>query len=126
MLELNAFNSIAIVETICYNELITGGGKACAGKAYRGQVDFIARRGREKMYVQAARYLTDEAVTERECGTYRLIGDAVSGFQDPRHCFSMKKIKFFCHTDRNLPSNHIYPIHPKGIPQRMPLRGGRT
>ena len=76
-----------IVETICYNELITRGYKVYVGKTYRGEVDFIAQRGQEKIYVQAAYYLADEAVVEREFGAYRAIEDNY-----PKYVVSMDKV----------------------------------
>jgi len=76
-----------IVETICYNELITRGYKVYVGKTYRGGVDFIAQRGQEKIYVQAAYYLADESVVEREVGAYRVIEDNY-----PKYVVSMDKV----------------------------------
>lgn len=76
-----------IVETICYNELITRGYKVYVSKTYRGEVDFIAWRGKEKIYVQAAYYLADEAVIEREFGAYRVIEDNY-----PKYVVSMDKV----------------------------------
>ncbi len=64
-----------IVETICYNELISRGYQVYIGKTYRGEVDFIAQKGEEKFYVQAAYLLSDEHVIEREFGAYENIND---------------------------------------------------
>lgn len=64
-----------IVETICYNELIARGYKVYVGKTYKGEVDFIAEKGQEKFYVQAAYMLTDEHVIERDFGAYKKIAD---------------------------------------------------
>ncbi len=64
-----------IVETICYNELISRGYQVYVGKTYKSEVDFIAQKGKEKLYLQAA-YLLDNAETvEREFGAYRTIED---------------------------------------------------
>ena len=57
------------------------------GKTYRGEVDFIAERGQEKCYIQAAYYLADERVVEREFGAYRDIPDNY-----PKYVVSMDKI----------------------------------
>lgn len=76
-----------IIETICYNELIARGYKVYVGKTYRGEVDFIAERGSEKCYIQAAYYLADEQVVEREFGAYRDIPDNY-----PKYVISMDKI----------------------------------
>lgn len=64
-----------IVETICYNELIARGYQVYIGKTYKGEVDFIAQKGQEKFYVQAAYMLSDEHVIEREFGAYENISD---------------------------------------------------
>jgi len=64
-----------IVETICYNELIARGYKVYIGKTYKGEVDFIAEKGKEKFYVQVAYLLSDEKVIEREFGAYAGIRD---------------------------------------------------
>jgi len=64
-----------IVETICYNELIARGYQVYIGKTYKGEVDFIAQKGDEKFYIQAAYLLSDENVIEREFGAYKNIND---------------------------------------------------
>jgi len=64
-----------IVETLCYNELIARGYKVYIGKTYKSEVDFIAEKGHEKFYVQAAYMLSDEGVIEREFGAYDSIKD---------------------------------------------------
>lgn len=76
-----------MIETICYNELIARGYKVYVGKTYRGEVDFIAQKGQEKIYIQAAYYLTDEKVIEREFGAYRAIEDNY-----PKYVVSMDKV----------------------------------
>lgn len=64
-----------IVETVCYNELIARGYKVYIGKTHKGEVDFIAEKGKRKIYIQAAYLLSDEQVIEREFGAYTGIGD---------------------------------------------------
>lgn len=63
------------VETICYNELIARGYKVYIGKTHKGEVDFIAEKGQEKFYIQAAYMLSDEKVVEREFGAYDAVND---------------------------------------------------
>ena len=41
----------------------------------KGEVDFIAEKGQEKFYLQAAYLLSDERVVEREFGAYSEIRD---------------------------------------------------
>ncbi len=77
-----------IVETICYNELISRGYKVYIGKTYKGEVDFIAEKGQEKFYVQAAYLLSDEQVIEREFGAYKNIEDNY-----PKYVISMDHIQ---------------------------------
>ena len=77
-----------IVETICYNELISRGYKVYIGKTYKGEVDFIAEKGQEKFYVQAAYLLSDEQVIEREFGAYKNIEDNY-----PKYVVSMDHIQ---------------------------------
>lgn len=77
-----------IVETICYNELISRGYKVYIGKTYKGEVDFIAEKGQEKFYIQAAYLLSDEQVIEREFGAYKNIEDNY-----PKYVISMDHIQ---------------------------------
>lgn len=77
-----------IVETICYNELISRGYNVYIGKTYKGEVDFIAEKGKEKFYIQAAYLLSDEIVIEREFGAYDAINDNY-----PKYVISMDKIQ---------------------------------
>ena len=76
-----------MIETLCYNELVSRGYQVYVGKTYKGEIDFIATRGDEKIYVQAAYLLTDEAVVEREFGAYRVVQDNY-----PKYVISMDKI----------------------------------
>ena len=76
-----------MMETLCYNELVSRGYQVYVGKTYKGEIDFIATRGDEKIYVQAAYLLADETVAEREFGAYRVIQDNY-----PKYVISMDKI----------------------------------
>ncbi|HBD93947.1 MAG: ATPase [Spirochaetes bacterium GWF1_31_7] len=64
-----------IIETICYNELISRGYSVYVGKTYKGEVDFIAQREDEKIYIQVAYLLADESTVEREFGAFDVIQD---------------------------------------------------
>lgn len=75
-----------IMETICYNELIARGYNVYIGKTYKGEVDFIAEKGKEKFYVQVAYLLSDERVIEREFGAYSGISDNY-----PKYVISMDR-----------------------------------
>lgn len=48
-----------IIETICYNELISRGYKVYVGKTWKGEIDFIAELNGKIIYIQAA-YLLDD------------------------------------------------------------------
>ena len=76
-----------IVETICYNELIARGYQVYIGKTHRGEVDFIATKGDEKIYIQTAYLLSDEKVIEREFGAYEGIEDNY-----PKYVISMDRV----------------------------------
>lgn len=76
-----------IIETLCYNELISRGYQVYIGKTHKGEIDFIATRGSEKIYVQAAYLLADETVAEREFGAYRNVQDHY-----PKYVVSMDKM----------------------------------
>lgn len=76
-----------MVETLCYNELISRGYQVYVGKTLKGEVDFVATKGDEKIYVQAAYLLADESVVEREFGAYRNVQDNY-----PKYVISMDKI----------------------------------
>ncbi|MCM1123625.1 MAG: ATP-binding protein [Eubacterium sp.] len=76
-----------IVETICYNELIARGYQVYIGKTYKGEVDFIAQKGSEKFYLQAAYLLDNENTVAREFGAYKAIKDNY-----PKYVVSMDRI----------------------------------
>lgn len=76
-----------IIETLCYNELISRGYQVYIGKTHKGEVDFIAARGEEKIYVQAEYLLADDTVVQREFGAYDSVQDNY-----PKYVISMDKI----------------------------------
>ncbi|MCT4612467.1 MAG: ATP-binding protein [Clostridia bacterium] len=63
------------LENIVYNELIVRGYKVNIGKIDDGEVDFIAIKGNDKVYVQVAYILSSESVISREFGAYDNIND---------------------------------------------------
>lgn len=76
-----------LIETICYNELISRGYKVYVGKTYKGEIDFIAERGQEKFYIQAAYMLSDDQVIEREFGAYDTVNDNY-----PKYVISLDRV----------------------------------
>lgn len=81
----------AYLENIVYNELIARGYNVNIGNTDNGEIDFIATRFEEKIYVQVAYILTDEKVIEREFGVYKKIEDNF-----PKYVITMDDFDFSC------------------------------
>lgn len=65
----------AYLENIVYNELISRGYNVRIGSLENGEIDFIATRYDEKIYLQVAYILADDDVIEREFGVYKNVQD---------------------------------------------------
>ena len=65
----------AYLENIVYNELVARGYNVNIGTLENGEIDFIATRFEEKIYVQVAYILSDETVINREFNAYNKIED---------------------------------------------------
>ena len=65
----------AYLENVVYNELLSRGYDVNVGTLDNGEIDFIATRFNEKIYVQVAYVLSDDKVCEREFGAYKNIND---------------------------------------------------
>lgn len=65
----------AYLENIVYNELIFRGYDVKVGTLENGEIDFIALKDGNKIYVQVAYILTDETVINREFNIYNNIAD---------------------------------------------------
>ena len=76
----------AYLENIVYNELIARGYNVNIGTLENGEIDFIATRFNEKIYIQVAYILTDEKVIDREFNAYKKIDDNY-----PKYVLSMDK-----------------------------------
>ena len=63
------------LENIVYNELIARGYNVNVGTLDNGEIDFIATKFNEKIYIQVAYILSDESVITREFGAYKKIED---------------------------------------------------
>ena len=69
-------NDIAkVLENVVYNHLRFWGYTVCIGKNIDKEIDFIAQRNGEYVYVQVAYLLSTESVTEREFGNLLDIRD---------------------------------------------------
>lgn len=79
----------AYLENIVYNELIARGYKVNIGNLENGEIDFIATKYDEKIYIQVAYILSDESVIKREFDSYKKIDDNY-----PKYVISMDKFDF--------------------------------
>ena len=71
----NVGSAGAMLENIVYLELLRRGYDVCVGKLDGYEIDFIAARQDEKIYVQVAKEIKDEGTREREYGRLLEIGD---------------------------------------------------
>lgn len=79
----------AYLENIVYNELISRGYDVKVGNLEKGEIDFIATRFKEKIYIQVAYILADDSVIDREFGAYNGIEDNY-----PKYVLTMDKFDF--------------------------------
>ncbi len=77
----------AYIENVVYNELLSRGYDVKVGTLDSGEIDFIATRFKEKIYIQVAYILSDETVIDREFNVYKKIEDNY-----PKYVLSMDKI----------------------------------
>ena len=79
----------AYLENIVYNELVFRGYDVYIGNLKSAEVDFIATRFNEKIYIQVAYLLADDKVIDREFGAYKGIEDNY-----PKYVLSMDHFDF--------------------------------
>ena len=79
----------AYLENIVYNELVSRGYDVKIGNIENGEIDFIATRFEEKIYIQVAYILADEEVIKREFGAFKMVNDNY-----PKYVLSMDKFDF--------------------------------
>lgn len=79
----------ALLENIVFNELCIRGYDVYVGKLPKGEVDFVAIKGKEKKYYQVAYYLYNQEVIDREFGAYESIADNY-----PKYVISMDRMDF--------------------------------
>ena len=65
----------AYLENIVYNELLSRGYDVKVGNLENGEIDFIATRYEEKIYIQVTFVLADESVINRELGAFDNVKD---------------------------------------------------
>lgn len=79
----------AYLENIVYNELLSRGYNVKVSNLDNGEIDFIATNFDEKIYIQVAYILADEAVVEREFGAFKSIQDNY-----PKYVLTLDKFDF--------------------------------
>ena len=79
----------AYLENIVYNELVYRGYDVKIGTLDKGEVDFIATKDGNKIYIQVAYILVDESVINREFDVYNNISDNY-----PKYVITMDKFDF--------------------------------
>ena len=82
-------NKSFAIENIVYNELLERGYEVYIGKTKGGEIDFIATKTNEKIYIQVAYLLADSKVIEREVGAYDGIKDNYA-----KYVLSLDKTEF--------------------------------
>ena len=79
----------AYIENVVYNELLSRGYDVKVGTLDSGEIDFIATKFNEKIYIQVAYILSDETVIDREFNVYKKIEDNY-----PKYVLSMDHFDF--------------------------------
>lgn len=74
------------LENIVLLDLLAHGYQVFIGKQYNREIDFIAQKGNEKLYIQVCTTLNDDKVVDREYGSLELIQDHF-----PKYVLSLDK-----------------------------------
>lgn len=77
------------LENIVYNELVYRGYTVYVGKINSSEIDFIAIKKEEKMYIQVCEFLNDQNVIDKEFGILKKIQDNY-----PKYVLSMDQFNF--------------------------------
>ena len=81
----------AYLENVVYNELLSRGYDVTVGTLENGEIDFIATKFEEKIYVQVTYVLSDENIIEREFGAYKGIDDNYPKYVISMDAFDMSQ-----------------------------------
>ena len=79
----------AYLENVVYNELVARGYNVNIGNIENGEIDFIATKFDDKMYIQVAYLLSDKSTVEREFKVFSQIDDNY-----PKFVLSMDRYDF--------------------------------
>ena len=79
----------AYLENIVYNELISRGYDVKVGNLKKAEIDFIATKTDEKIYIQVAYLSADENIIKREFGAFKQFHDNF-----PKYVISCDKTNF--------------------------------
>ena len=79
----------AYLENVVYNELIARGYNVNIGNIENGEIDFIATKFDEKMYIQVSYLLSDKSTVEREFNVFSQVDDNY-----PKYVLSLDKYDF--------------------------------
>ncbi len=82
-------NKSFAIENVVYNELLQRGYDVYIGKTKDGEIDFIATKTEEKLYVQVTYLLENDKVQNREFGAFKEIEDNY-----PKYVLSLDKADF--------------------------------
>lgn len=80
--------SIAL-ENLVYNELLKRDYEIYVGKTTKGEIDFMAKKNNEQIYIQVSLYLENEITINREFGAFDFIND-----NNPKYVISLDKINY--------------------------------
>ena len=75
LLGFNGLDTGRMLENIVYLELLRRGYDPAVGKIGELEIDFVAIRGDEILYIQVASSLADEATLEREVRPFRQVAN---------------------------------------------------
>ena len=64
-----------LVENLVYQHLVRLGYKVAVGQMYAAEIDFVATKGDDTIYVQASYLISEETTFEREFGNLQKIND---------------------------------------------------
>ena len=82
-------NKSFAIENVVYNELLERGYDVYIGKTKDGEIDFIATKTEEKIYIQVTYLLESEKVINREFGAFEEIKDNY-----PKYVLSLDNTNF--------------------------------